>query len=336
MEAASNILWTFNTLADGCVSAVRLFLRLNELVGAVLLSALLKLCSVVAQISTSLYYGLYYACRDFLYFLQDIVVLVRAVVSAIDSAVQGITECTQLAYASVVRAVLFVHDAITGTSNLVVAAAFYVSSSVSSLLSLLLRSTLLLLQLVPFAISQTALYAYSGTATVLTSAVGLVVTGCTSTWTAVAKSVSSCRTFVWKQPRDVYSGFAIVFVLAASVRLALRFHLHRRLTQRLASLWRHRRRSPRRPSGSPNRTPPFTMTLRSSQRRDRLQCLERELEHEREKQLCVVCQSEERCVILLPCGHFALCVPCMETILEMQPTCPVCRHYINRVVRVYA
>ncbi|CAN7989862.1 unnamed protein product [Ixodes pacificus] len=335
MEAASNVLWTFSTLADGCVAAVSLLLRLNELVGAILLSAVLRLCSVVAQISTSLYHGLYYACRDFLYFLEDIVALVRSVVSAVDCAVHGITVCVVLAYASIIRAIVFIHDVITSTWDLIVTGVFYVSSSVSSLVSLLLGSTLLLLQLVPFAVCQTALYAYSSAVSVLTGVVGLFVAACTVTWGTASRTVCSVRTLFWKQPRDVYAGFAIACVLAAAVRLTFRFQLHRRLFQRLAALRPPRRRRPSRRAG-PDRSPPFTMTLRSTQRRDRLQCLERELEQEREKQLCVVCQDEERCVILLPCGHFALCVACMETLLEMQPTCPVCRHFINRVVRVYA
>ncbi|KAM7303794.1 E3 ubiquitin-protein ligase RNF26 [Ixodes scapularis] len=282
MEAASNVLWTFSTLADGCVTAVSLLLRLNELVGAVLLSAVLRLCSVVAQISTSLYHGLYYACRDFVYFLEDIVVLVRSVVSAVDCAVHGITVCVLLAYTSIIRAIVFIYDVITSTWDLIVAGLFYVSSSVSSLVSLLLGSTLLLLQLLPFAVCQTALYAYSSAVSVLT---GVVATPTPLPAPGGAPTTSATTAVEASRPGPL-----------ASVHDDTAIH----------------------------------------QRRDRLQCLERELEQEREKQLCVVCQDEERCVILLPCGHFALCVACMETLLEMQPTCPVCRHFINRVVRVYA
>jgi hypothetical protein len=40
---------------------------------------------------------------------------------------------------------------------------------------------------------------------------------------------------------------------------------------------------------------------------------------------CVVCWVGDRCVVLLPCKHLALCVGCSELLKQNESDCPMCR-----------
>ncbi|KAF5306144.1 hypothetical protein FQR65_LT07420 [Abscondita terminalis] len=51
-----------------------------------------------------------------------------------------------------------------------------------------------------------------------------------------------------------------------------------------------------------------------------------------ESQLCVVCKTNPREVILLPCGHVCLCEDCSDEILEL---CPICRESIDKRTAAY-
>ncbi|KZC11935.1 PREDICTED: mitochondrial ubiquitin ligase activator of nfkb 1 [Dufourea novaeangliae] len=52
----------------------------------------------------------------------------------------------------------------------------------------------------------------------------------------------------------------------------------------------------------------------------------------REDQMCVVCRSNPREIILLPCGHVCLCEDCAENITN---DCPVCRAPISQKAAAY-
>ena len=41
--------------------------------------------------------------------------------------------------------------------------------------------------------------------------------------------------------------------------------------------------------------------------------------------LCVVCLSEPRTTLVLPCRHVCLCRPCAEAVRQRRPRCPLCR-----------
>ncbi|XP_012282271.1 mitochondrial E3 ubiquitin protein ligase 1 [Orussus abietinus] len=56
------------------------------------------------------------------------------------------------------------------------------------------------------------------------------------------------------------------------------------------------------------------------QRRERVRDLDL-----REDQLCVVCRTNPREIILLPCGHVCLCEDCAENISNL---CPICRRSV--------
>ncbi|XP_076001259.1 mitochondrial ubiquitin ligase activator of nfkb 1-A isoform X2 [Genypterus blacodes] len=48
---------------------------------------------------------------------------------------------------------------------------------------------------------------------------------------------------------------------------------------------------------------------------------------------CVICLSQPRECVLLNCGHVCCCLRCYQAL--PQPTCPICRQTIDRVVPIY-
>ena len=48
---------------------------------------------------------------------------------------------------------------------------------------------------------------------------------------------------------------------------------------------------------------------------------------------CVICLSQPRGCVLLDCGHVCCCYSCYQAL--PQPTCPMCRQAIRRVVPLY-
>lgn len=63
--------------------------------------------------------------------------------------------------------------------------------------------------------------------------------------------------------------------------------------------------------------------------------IERKAHQEPEERLCVVCQDNEKCTIILPCRHVCLCYECCATIKRTHGRCPICRHVVRRTMRVY-
>ncbi|XP_031560368.1 uncharacterized protein LOC116296485 [Actinia tenebrosa] len=68
--------------------------------------------------------------------------------------------------------------------------------------------------------------------------------------------------------------------------------------------------------------------------------LQRQLELERDKTLCVVCQDEVKKILLLPCRHMCICVMCANHITSIvnwnRRVCPLCRTRIGSMVEVYS
>ena len=44
-----------------------------------------------------------------------------------------------------------------------------------------------------------------------------------------------------------------------------------------------------------------------------------------ESTLCVVCISNPKTVLLLPCRHMCVCPECCRSMLQVEPLCPLCR-----------
>lgn len=47
--------------------------------------------------------------------------------------------------------------------------------------------------------------------------------------------------------------------------------------------------------------------------------------------LCVVCSTRIRALVLVPCGHYNVCVPCGHSLTQ----CPNCRANVTALVRIY-
>ena len=50
-----------------------------------------------------------------------------------------------------------------------------------------------------------------------------------------------------------------------------------------------------------------------------------------EERLCVICLTQPRNVLLMPCRHAVLCEECLEVIMQRRPSeCPICRRELQR------
>ncbi|KAH8741980.1 hypothetical protein FG386_002355 [Cryptosporidium ryanae] len=55
---------------------------------------------------------------------------------------------------------------------------------------------------------------------------------------------------------------------------------------------------------------------------------------EHESELCVVCLTNNRETILLPCRHACLCSDCSKILLKKAHDCPICRNQIHSIVNI--
>jgi len=61
----------------------------------------------------------------------------------------------------------------------------------------------------------------------------------------------------------------------------------------------------------------------------------RQMENEREDKLCVVCQDNEKCIMILPCRHLCICEACQEPLRQIRNTCPICRKGVKQMIKAY-
>lgn len=68
--------------------------------------------------------------------------------------------------------------------------------------------------------------------------------------------------------------------------------------------------------------------------------LREELERERDKNLCVVCQTENKSIVVMPCRHMCMCKNCCTELFRIhryhRRTCPLCRHAITSTIEIYS
>ena len=69
------------------------------------------------------------------------------------------------------------------------------------------------------------------------------------------------------------------------------------------------------------------------------QDLEKILDNERERRVCVVCQDQLKTVLVLPCRHMCLCCDCAREIVAQRNAarrvCPLCRARMETVMNVF-
>lgn len=68
--------------------------------------------------------------------------------------------------------------------------------------------------------------------------------------------------------------------------------------------------------------------------------LREELERERDKNLCVVCQTENKNIVVMPCRHMCMCKNCCTQLFRIhryhRRTCPLCRQTITSTMEIYS
>ena len=71
---------------------------------------------------------------------------------------------------------------------------------------------------------------------------------------------------------------------------------------------------------------------------DRYLDLKEQLERERDQNLCVVCQTERKNIVLIPCRHMCMCKNCCVQLLERyeRKSCPLCCQIITSTMEIYA
>ena len=65
-----------------------------------------------------------------------------------------------------------------------------------------------------------------------------------------------------------------------------------------------------------------------------------QVEREREDKLCVICQDQEKCIMILPCRHLCICQDCQANLLQRNNqahsrSCPFCRRPIKQMIKAY-
>lgn len=53
---------------------------------------------------------------------------------------------------------------------------------------------------------------------------------------------------------------------------------------------------------------------------------------EGEDKECLICLTEPKNTIIMPCGHMCVCGDCGKTIIDKKYTCPICRGPIGSLI----
>lgn len=81
-------------------------------------------------------------------------------------------------------------------------------------------------------------------------------------------------------------------------------------------------------------------TKKAASSEDVEEMLLEQVEREREDKLCVICQDQEKCIMILPCRHLCICASCQANLLQRNNhahsrTCPICRRHVKQMIKAY-
>ena len=68
---------------------------------------------------------------------------------------------------------------------------------------------------------------------------------------------------------------------------------------------------------------------------EELRNLKKDFRDVSDKLICIICQENDREVVILPCKHLCLCQFCADKIKGNKKTCPVCRQPISDYLTFY-
>ena len=49
---------------------------------------------------------------------------------------------------------------------------------------------------------------------------------------------------------------------------------------------------------------------------------------------CLVCLSEKKDTLIMPCGHFCICSECGQGLIKAKQSCPICRQHIGSLIPI--
>lgn len=56
---------------------------------------------------------------------------------------------------------------------------------------------------------------------------------------------------------------------------------------------------------------------------------------ESENRMCIICQERNKCILMLPCRHVCLCNVCNSRLRNYNRSCPICRSFVERTMKVF-
>ncbi|KAF2879067.1 hypothetical protein ILUMI_27102 [Ignelater luminosus] len=54
-----------------------------------------------------------------------------------------------------------------------------------------------------------------------------------------------------------------------------------------------------------------------------------------ENRMCIICQERNKCILMLPCRHVCLCSVCNSRLRNYNRSCPICRGFVERTMKVF-
>lgn len=296
--------------------------------GAILIQSLTFIYSGFFRFLLGVIDGTGILLRDFLLFIEDINQLSDETIHAANQSVSFFTQLTSSFYCNIYKVVGSTIETLLNVAQSTVL-------TVKQLIILIGDSTLLILQLVPFTIVSGVSWVYQNIVWIFRSLKSLGIN-------SIIRSRASCVSF-YHELTDIPLSSLIGLVLALIIGLLLKrymklFNFSRslKIMKDWVTKWCLQKWKATRPTQSVDSSfdQPQCSNADTYSKKSKSALL-KELEREREGKLCVICQDNLKCFILLPCRHFCLCQICMQILAESNPVCPICRHYVYDNLKIY-